>query len=656
MAGLRSAYELKKWQAIQKTASAPLQRVIDGQYTQKDVDALGSALKTYDDLAYSVFAEGVRLAELSAAERAESIQTKRKARSKQPLTARQMAIIYGQAVEKAQKETMPTLLAAISEMLEAKDGSLEEATENIPELPKKKNHLMEAPKLKLQNFNLDRVAKDMEAANEDLADDTLAKIKKHDEDTWESKLDQIKELLGDKGGKKEPKETPFEKAVRAIHESLEALRAEFVGSPTAKPVVAQPENKDSPPVKSTPGTIKPARKSAPSAVKKFGQGLLSFFGYGAKTKRPKPESIPEPKGDKMNKSKDLVDPENPKGRGKDETNGLMKFIKAKYDKVAKTGGLKDKGNALMLLAVGLVALGGVVQGYIERFKDIDLMEVIKDTFSKSYEWVVDKIYAFLGIDRHPKTDPADNLVNKAATGAVESGARPVAAAAYDWGSKANDKLGFTANWDKKRAENYMGSHTFDPQEAKEFEKTYGVKVPEDQIIVNAPPTEKNEPVRQSKMTGAAALLGPKPEDAPTSATPDSSSGAPAPASPAAPQGATGGGADASGTSSATPSSTAKPTTADPATPGMRTDATMPMTTPSRGGKANVTVAVSPQAAAASSTKPVIATPPPAPAPEAKHAPSSSGGGGGSPSLGLATIPSSSATSERNVLINLKGLC
>lgn len=117
MAGLKSSYELSKWNHIQRTAQVPLAKVLDGLYTETDVVTLGKVISDYDELAASVFSDGIRAIESAASSRVEAVQEHRTLVKKAPLSARQLAIIYGQALDKAQKETMPDLLNSIRELL-----------------------------------------------------------------------------------------------------------------------------------------------------------------------------------------------------------------------------------------------------------------------------------------------------------------------------------------------------------------------------------------------------------------------------------------------------------------------------------------------------------------------------------------------------------
>lgn len=112
MPAFKTGYEQKKWQAIKNVASEPLEKVLRGNYTRKDIETLGTALKQYDELASSLFDEGLRTASIKAKRNADAL-----AEELTGATAAQLAKLYSQELDRQYKEMMPQLAQTIREVL-----------------------------------------------------------------------------------------------------------------------------------------------------------------------------------------------------------------------------------------------------------------------------------------------------------------------------------------------------------------------------------------------------------------------------------------------------------------------------------------------------------------------------------------------------------
>jgi hypothetical protein len=418
MAGLRSAKELRKWQNIQREAEAPLARVLDGSYAKKDVDLIGAALKNYDDLAYSVFAEGLRTVEAQTQVKLQSIQETRVRRNKKPLTARQLSILNEQATEHAMKTMMPQLVATVQEMLGVQSKSLEE----IVHEPEKKPHLGIVSNLSLKKFILDKF-KVMDAANDTPKKGSLLdRIRQMDADAWKDKLTDIKRLLG------KPQTSKKSSTTAPEPDSKPGLVSRFLsGVQDAKASVAtkwsstkQAVSDKVQAVTSAPGRMMAAaRNYKDSAVSK----VKSFF--------TRPVSA-TPQADASVEAKSPDSEEKKPRSKKDAALAALEYVKTKYGRIKDRAGKIASGLQTMgMIAVGLMAVVPFLKGIIKSFKDIDVMALVKDVFfsavdwvkdldiwgyiKKAYEltseWVVDKVCSFLGIDRK-KLSPEEEKARK----------------------------------------------------------------------------------------------------------------------------------------------------------------------------------------------------------------------------------------------------
>lgn len=639
---LNSAKAQAKWHSIQQSTSAPLQRVLDGSHTKGDVNVLGMALKSYDELAYSVFAEGIRLAELQARTRVDSVQQKRVAKNK-GLTARQLSIIYAQAVDQAHERTMPQLLSDIKSILESQGKDLDAAhIEDSVNKPLGEQKPLNLHRRSLQNFKVEKAAND--DTKDTLRDTLLAAMANQATRLEKRLLRQLRRLFNPRRNESESEVT-----------HTESVSAPVTPSATEPAIAPLP----------TTEAIAPKQEASPNGAES--ELMATLLARDAALNK-KLDSLLKKDNPKEPKEEPLLPKDSQMGK-------VFEYVRSKYSKLRR--GVSKAGSFLGPLVMAGMALANIptlIKAVIDNFKDVDVMKLVQDTFSSAADWILRKVYALLGINKDPaNTGPTTSADSETIGGVSGPGARdhlPVAERGHEWATPdASKPDGVASKYDRAQALKYVLENNFTPEEAEAFNtahKHLGVTVPEDRIGGSYQPEKERAPA-VAKASPASVASDAKATTEP-SASPSSQ--------PAAPNGAMGAGkgmtVSSSPQGSSKPAPNAQPAGASPSAPapttvpkgtsGLSASMSMPLSTPSKGS-----TAVAPDApqsrsglatpAAPQASKPVVATPPPpAPPPAAQQAPLSAGksGGGSQPPVNSGSCPTHSARNECSLFLNATG--
>ena len=599
----------RRWELIKRSAEAPLQRVLDGTHTLRDVDSLGVALKNYDDLAFSVFAEALRVAEIQAQDRVQAVKDARTARDKAPLSAASLSKLYNKATDKAVKKALPVIITEVREALALSNKTLEDV-----DLPEQSKPVGAQAPLKLKQASLEKFA-DEKAANEPF-------------------LTDLHEVLGD------TKESILA-GIRDLHNANLVASNDMAFADPATPA----------PVPTS--TAKQAVLDAKGSNNEVLARLDSIENSLAQTDHAQPggdPAVPSKEEETAEKKRDGA------------VRRTLEFLKTKYSKI-RNGASKASeflGNALMI-GLALAAIPPAIEGIVAAFKNISIIDVVKDTFNTIMGWIPNalsaicsKVMSWLGIGDLNKQPDVKNVDPGSKTDT-----RPVGERNYDWAKKTDDPNKVETKLSREEAASYMANKAFSPEEKEEFDKAhakYKLKVPEDNVNLEYEDQETRNPTYLKKMKEEAmAARAQQPQSkASPAATPTA---APTGGSPSAPDGATGAGATM-------PKDTAQPNAEAPktvASGGLSASSPMPLSTPSRGGGGEAAAtpasrsptAAAPPQVAQPKDKPVTATPPQqAPQqPQAQQSQQQKAQGTGEPKLGLGSVPNHSANSEVSLFVN-----
>jgi|SRR5471030_2202877 len=155
----KSDQEQKKWDQIQKAASMPIDKMLQGDATPDDLDKLAQIVEAQNELAGKAFKEGIASAEATADAIVDKLNQDRIATGKRPLTNKAQDRIFKQTFQKVLQASTEDILGAVQDRLdEQEENDGERHTEVMSALNKVKSPEPTPAKEKEEPVDSDEVA------------------------------------------------------------------------------------------------------------------------------------------------------------------------------------------------------------------------------------------------------------------------------------------------------------------------------------------------------------------------------------------------------------------------------------------------------------------------------------------------------------------